>query len=242
MPRPAPPPPSSLAEPVACLLAPGRPLSVAKLPGFRGSCARWALAGSLALGFAPAAALAAEGSRPRPQPGAYCALPEPGEKPACLDPAKQAYGTFFDALDSGEVADGPLADVEETLARGAAADPDYLALSSLTYGYYRLAQQTAAAEDADPVIVERLSRWNTLLARAYRENASDAAYQASVARAARELRERAPVSLPCLDAQGREAACTSTEAVIRGFNATTEAVGVRGALERLLVRLFGGSE
>jgi hypothetical protein len=178
----------------------------------------------------------------KPAVGTYCPLPEPGQVPACLDPAKQAYGEFFEALESGEVEDGPLSGVEAAVARGAAAEEAYMALSSLTYGYYRLAQQAAAAEDADPVVVERLARWNGLLASAYRENEQDAAYRASVERAARELRERAPVLLPCRDAQGAEAACTSTESVIRGFNATTEEVGMRGALERLVRRLFGGTE
>ena len=34
------------------------------------------------------------------RPGAYCPLPKPGETPACMLPAKQAYGEFFAALDA----------------------------------------------------------------------------------------------------------------------------------------------
>ena len=230
-------PPTPAAAPVRLGASPGprNPRTQRFRRKYGGFYAQLLLAAALGL---PPPAHAADAA----QPGAYCPLPEPGQVPACLDPAKQAYGEFFEALDAGELHDAPLAGVEDAVARGADAEEAYLALSSLTYGYYRLAQRTAAAENADPVVVERLARWNGLLASAYRENASDAAYRASVERAARELRDRAPVLLPCRDAEGGEAACTSTEAVIRGFNATTEEVGMRGALERLLRRLFGGSE
>ena len=216
-------------------LAPGTP-AAATLRAREGFSSRLPLVCVLLL-LAPALH-AAEGA----VPGAYCPLPEPGEVPRCLDPAKQAYGEFFEALEDDAVEEEALSGVEAAVARGAEAEEAYLALSSLTYGYYRLAQRAASAEDADPAVVQRLSRWNALLAHAYHSNATDADYQASVERAARELRDRTRVSLPCRDGEGGEAACTSTEAVIRGFNARTEAVGVRGALERLLQRFFGGAE
>jgi hypothetical protein len=50
---------------------------------------------------------------------------------------------------------------------------------------------------------------------------------------------RAPIALPCRDATGQAIACTSTEAVLRGFNAASEEMGLRGALERVVRRIFG---
>lgn len=175
------------------------------------------------------------------KPGAYCPLPEKGEVPRCLDPAQQAYGSFFSALeeDDAHEEDAALATVEETVARGADDAQAYLALSSLTYGYYRLAQRAAASEDIDPQIAARLNRWNELLALAYRSSPEDEPYRAAVRRAALDLSERAPVRLPCRDAEGHETECHSTESVLRGINAASERAGIRGALEGLLRRIFG---
>ena len=84
------------------------------------------------------------------------------------------------------------------------------------------------------------ARWNDLLELAYSRSPDDASYRAAVRRAAEDLSQRAPVPLPCRDAQGHESDCRSTEDVLRGFNARSDEVGIRGALDRLLRRLFGG--
>jgi hypothetical protein len=189
------------------------------------------------------AAIASAGSAPGADgeigPGAYCPLPEAGKVPTCLDPAQQTYGDFFTALDADGIDADSLAPVEAVVGRGASAEHAYLALSSLTYGYYRLAARAASSESTDPALVERLARWNDLLANAYAASPEDPAYRAAVRQAAEELRVRAPIALPCRDATGQAIACTSTEAVLRGFNAASEEVGLRGALERVVRRIFG---
>lgn len=197
------------------------------------------------LAIAPAASVRAAEEEPRAaQPGAYCPLPEKGEVPRCLSPAKDAYGDFFDAVEQGALEDeegseAALATVEEAVARGPGEAQAYLALSSLSYGYWRLAQRAAADADADPEIVERLARWNDLLARAYAADPENAEYRAAVRHAAEELSERARVTVPCRDAQGEATDCRSTESVVRGIHAASEEVGIRGALGRLLGRVLG---
>jgi hypothetical protein len=172
--------------------------------------------------------------------GAYCPLPPPGQTPRCLDPAKVAYGEFFTALESGVPADADAARVESDLAGGAASANAYLALSSLAYGYWRLSER-AAAEQADPALALRLERWNALLREAYATSGGDAPYREAIREAVLDLRRRAPpVRLRCVDADGGETGCDSTEAVLRGIDATTAEVGLRGAFERLLERIFGG--
>ncbi len=48
------------------------------------------------------------------------------------------------------------------------------------------------------------------------------------------------VRLECVDERGRTTECNSTEAVLRGFNQAGEQIGFRGALDRLIQRMFGG--
>jgi hypothetical protein len=174
------------------------------------------------------------------RPGAYCPFPKPGETPACMLPAKQAYGEFFAALDAnGAVGDAALARVEADVAAGASSENAYLALSSLAYGYYRLSQQAAATPGNDPEIVARLERWNALLAQAYATSEQDAAFQGSVREAALDLQQRSPkVALSCLDESGSRVSCDSTTAVVRDIDRLRDEVGVRGALARLLGRFF----
>jgi hypothetical protein len=45
--------------------------------------------------------------------------------------------------------------------------------------------------------------------------------------------------LQCADAGGGISECNSTEAVLRGFNRAGERSGIRGALGRLIERIFG---
>ena len=107
------------------------------------------------------------------QPGAYCPLPKKGETPPCLEPAIAEYSEFFSAIEEDDVSETRLARLESDVAVGAGAENAYLALSSLAYGYYRLSQRVAAAEDADPRFLARLEQWNALLAVAYEASAED---------------------------------------------------------------------
>ena len=178
-------------------------------------------------------------------PGAYCPLPERGEIPRCLDPARETYAEFFTALEGG--AGGPALvaaedDVENAVAGGAREEGAYLALSSLSYGYYRLAQRAAESRAVDPEVTRRLARWNEVLAHAYRVSPGDERYREAVRQAALELRERAPIELPCGGSQDGARSCRSTEDVLRGIDATSDRVGIRGALAGLLRRVFGGGE
>jgi hypothetical protein len=205
----------------------------------RRAAQRCSLAGGILAALACPAASAAAGSGAS-QPGAYCPLPEKGEAPRCLEPAQSQYGSFFAAVEDGSAHDGRLAEVEGEVARGAAGEHAYLALSSLAYGYYRLAQQASASATESPDVVERLERWNRLLARAYDVSPDDAHYRDAVRLAATDINDRVELGLPCEDAQGNASECNSTESVLRGFNAASERVGIRGALERIVLRIFGG--
>jgi hypothetical protein len=199
------------------------------------------VAGGLLAGvWLAAAAQAADEVRP----GAYCPFPKPGEKPACLEPAKDAYGEFFTALDEqGAVDEAAAARMEADLAAGADSQNAYLALSSLAYGYYRLSQQAAATPNEDPQVVARLERWNAVLSRAYAASPQDAKFQDSVREAALDLQRRAPpVALSCLDESGGHVRCDSTQAVLRDIDRLRDQVGVRGALARILGRFFGDGE
>ena len=71
------------------------------------------------------------------------------------------------ALDDGELSDEDAERLERDVASGAASKTPFLAISSLSYGYYRLAQRAAASADEDPVIAARLQRWNDLLSQAF---------------------------------------------------------------------------
>jgi hypothetical protein len=196
----------------------------------------WAAALLLAA-IAPGARAAAE-----IEPGAYCPFPEPGQRPKCLEPARAEYGEFFEALDDDELDDAKSARLEADLSAGAAAGNAYLALSSLTYGYYRLAQRVTSDPEQDPALVARLERWNALLSRAFDASANQPGFRKAVREAAVDLHRRGPaVRLRCADADGQPAECSSTEAVIRGIDAADDRVGYRGALGRLLQRITGGS-
>jgi hypothetical protein len=177
------------------------------------------------------------------KPGAYCALPKPGETPKCLDPAKSEYKSFFTALDDGDVDDTTAARLEADVAGEGDAENAYLALSSLSYGYFRLSQRAAADPDVDPAIARRLERWNRVLALAYEKSEDNESFRNAVREAVVDLSENAPqVTLRCVDAAGVETECNSTEAVLRGVDATAGEVGMRGALERLLERMVGNDD
>jgi hypothetical protein len=201
----------------------------------------YALAAAMSL--AVAAPFAATAGTGEVAPGSYCPFPEPGQAPACLEPAQQEYANFFTAVDEGKISDADASQLESEVASGAAGKAPYLAISSLSYGYYRLAQRAAESPGVDPVLAARLQRWNAVLSAAYDASAGDPNYRKAVRDAARDLQQRAPaVVLACADERGHTTECNSTEAVIRGINRTQETVGIRGALERLLDRFVGGDD
>jgi len=172
--------------------------------------------------------------------GAYCPFPEKGATPKCLEPAQDRYAEFFSALAEGTPSDDDVAELERDVASGASSKTPYLAISSLSYGYYQLAQRAAANPDEDPEVVERLQRWNELLVRAYDTGADDPSYRAAVREAALDLELRGPrVTLECVDDHGRTSECNSTESVLRGIDKAEERVGIRAALGRLFRRVTG---
>jgi len=174
------------------------------------------------------------------EPGAYCPLPKKGETRRCLEPAIAEYSEFFSAIEENDVSETRLARLEGDVAAGAGAENAYLALSSLAYGYYRLSQRVAAADDADPRFLARLEQWNALLAVAYETSADDTEFRRAVREAALDLQRNAPpVRLRCVDERGETVECDSTDAVMRGIDTAASEVGIRGALERLFERIFG---
>jgi hypothetical protein len=200
-----------------------------------------AIAGAILLPLALGAPLAFGSDEIKP--GVYCPFPQKGETPKCLEPAQDQYAKFFAALAGGDLSDEVTADLERDVASGAWSDTPYLAISSLSYGYYQLAQRAAANPDEDPAVVARLQRWNELLVRAYDVSGDNPSYRAALREAALDLEQRAPhVTLQCIDDRGRITECNSTEAVLRGFNQTQEQVGIRGALGRLIHRIMGGGD
>ncbi len=181
--------------------------------------------------------LAAAGGK---APGSYCPFPEKGQKPQCLTGAEERYSDFYRGLETGTVDPSDAARLEEDLIAGTEAERTYQALSSIAYGYYVIARRAAESSKADPALVARLERWNTILALAYHETPPDASLRTAVREAAQDLRERAaPVVLACKDEAGQPARCTSTEAVLRSMDDVRDHSGVRGQLGRLLERLFG---
>jgi len=159
--------------------------------------------------------------------GAYCPLPEPGQVPQCLAPAKARFGDFFAAVEAGGVDDSESLQLEAALASSAAGEEAYLALSSLTYGYFRLAQRAAADPRARPELAARLDRWNQILLRAYSENESNPEFQRAVRLAAGDLDSKAPDIAP----RGSLLQLIS--------QADGRSSGMRGALEGLVGRIFG---
>ena len=177
---------------------------------------------------------------PQPTRGEYCPLPEPGETPECLVGAQTEYSEFFAGLKGEALSDEAAARLETDVARGAGAARPYEALSSLAYGYLMLAQRASASDQLDPATAARLQRWNELLADAFEASDDDPRFQAAVRTAAVDIGAHAPpAGLECLDADGNTSKCDSTEAVLRGFGAAREQIGVRGQIGRLFERLFG---
>lgn len=179
---------------------------------------------ALSLG-APLAAAAGAGGSGRPLPGAYCPIPEPGQPAACIDVARETYPGFIEGVEQGEL------DPEATRALEAdldSVDRVYLALSSLAYGYYRLAEHSDGEADPSPA-AEILERWNHLLSQLYEASHDRPELQHAVRTAAEDL--------------DRKAQSDSSDVLLRTLrqaDAEAEQHGIRAALSRIVQRMRGG--
>ena len=153
--------------------------------------------------------------------GAYCPLPEPGQKPACLEPAEARYSEFFDAVDQGAL-DASTAEALEADLRSEQAG--YLALSSVAYAYFRLARHKAENPALDPQIAAQLERWNAMLSSLYEDARVDPDFRSAVRQAAVDLDTRVP------DA-----------GVMAAIEAVDARLSMRDPIARLLERAFGGT-
>ena len=181
------------------------------------------------------------------QPGAYCPFPKKGEKPVCFDQVEAEYSDFFAAVDSGVVDEVEVSQLERTLQQADRTEERTLALSSLAYGYFMLAERAASSEHPDPALVARLESWNALLSRVYEDPASEPGFRTAVREAALDLHARAPDVGPdsgeCEPAEdGRTCGTTSRLLVaLRRIDDPDAGTGVRGALGKLLGRMLGES-
>ncbi len=170
-------------------------------------------------------------------PGSYCPLPEDDKPPACLIPAREDYAEFFTGLSEGTVDDSALAEVEGDLA----GEDRYQALSTLAYAYYVLSERAVpGSQDAD--LAARLERWNTLMGDTYRAS-DDQAFRLAMRQAVQDVSRRSrPVPVRCADAQGNMTQCQSTDAVQQAVADVRDRTGIRGAVSRLIQRIFGGAD
>jgi hypothetical protein len=190
-----------------------------------------------ALWLAVPAALCLGLAGPEIGPGSYCPLPEGDEPPACLNPAKEDYAEFFSGLSEGSLDDSALAEVEGDLA----GEDRYQALSTLAYAYYVLSER-AVPGSADADLAARLERWNTLMGDTYRSS-DDQAFRLAMREAAQDLSRRSrPVPVRCADAQGTITQCQSTDAVQQAVADVRDRTGIRGAVSRLIQKIFGGAD
>jgi hypothetical protein len=195
------------------------------------------LRASVALALLAGSSCSDEG---KPRVGAYCKIPEEGQPAACLQPAQRDYTEFFRGLAQDKLSDEAAQRVERDVAQGAQSDRPYEALSTLAYGYYRLARAASSRRETDPEVATRLERWNELLSKAYATSENDPGYREAVREAALDVgRHTPPMGLRCTDAKGHPAHCDSTEAVVRAMGEMRDTTGVRGEIGRLFDRVFG---
>lgn len=199
---------------------------------------RLSLAVALLLAWAGTATPAGDPS----QAGAYCPFPEKGEKPVCFEKVESEYSDFFAAVDSGEIHSASVDDVELALQGRTAGADRALALSSLAYGYYMLAERAASETRPDPALVSRLERWNELLGSVYEGAGQEPELRSAVREAALDLHARAPA----VDCAEGDDACSTTGILLRTLRGIDdpagESSGVRGALGKLLGRMMDSEE
>jgi hypothetical protein len=200
-----------------------------------------AVAVMLVLLLAPLADSLASG-KPPDQAGAYCPFPKKGEKPECFAPVERKYSAFFAAVESGEGADEQVEVLADQLAENPDSADSYLAISSLAYGYFRLAQRAGQSDNPDPALVERLNRLNGLLSSVYEDPNAQPGIRGAVRAAAEDLHARAPaIATECANgATGAD--CQTTGRLLSALKAIDDPSadrGVRGALSRLLERVTG---
>jgi hypothetical protein len=200
---------------------------------------------TLGLSLLAAPADPADDSR---RPGAYCPFPEDlkkGEVPTCFTPAQQQYPEFLEAVESGRIDDPGVARLEQQLEAADSGESDYLALASLAYGYFRLAERAAHSERPNPALVARLNSWNHLLSGLYENTATPPELRTAVRDAARDLHERAPaVDTSCPPGADGDS-CQTTGLLLqtlRRIDDPAGTYGVRGALGKLLDRVRGGDD
>jgi hypothetical protein len=203
----------------------------------------WPLALALATFVAlpgPSSAEVAHG-QDASQLGAYCPLPEKGEVPVCLTPAKAEYQDFFAALDEGKLGEAETATVESDLSSGAETERTYLALSSLSYGYFRLAEKVGKDPAADPALLARLQHWNRLLLDVYGEADAHPRLRAALRTAAVDLQSRTPqLGEACLSTHAASG-CDGAHGLVRALAVIDRNAGIRSPLTSLVNRLIGDS-
>ena len=176
------------------------------------------------------------------RPGAYCPFPKPGETPACMLPAKQAYGEFFAALDAERRRRRRRARARRSGRRGGRQLRERLP-RALVARLWLLPALAAGRRDAEQRSGDRgAPRALECAARAAPTPTSpqDASFQDSVREAALDLQRRSPkVALSCLDESGAACPATRPTPCVRDIDRLRDEVGVRGALARLLGRFFG---
>jgi len=196
----------------------------------------------LALVWIAGPAAAAERSG-KPSAGAYCPLPEKGKKPVCLSPAEARYQGFFQAIERGDLDDRHAAAVEADLLAGANPERAYLALSSVTYGYYRLADLVGSRPEADPALLARLSHWNRLLLQVYGEKGPRSDFQLAVREAAVDLQARTPAAGElCARSHSVEGECPGADGLVRALAQIDSSAGIRAPLSKLMNRVVGRSD
>jgi hypothetical protein len=160
-----------------------------------------------------------------------------------MQTARAEYGSFLADADAGQVRDETAGALEADLESEERA---YLALSSLAYGYYRLAQWAAAEPSPSPVLTARLDHWNSLLSTLYADSERGSDLREAVLAAARDLHERAPrVPTQCGDAAGELEECDSAGVLVwtlQNMEEQNQRRGIRGALSRLIDRFRSGGE
>jgi hypothetical protein len=195
---------------------------------------------SIALGIALGAATSgASNSNAKPAPGAYCPLPEKGQAPVCLAPAQAEYEDFFAGVESGDLSEDAAHAVELDLGSNEATERTYLALSSLSYGYYRLAELVARSPETDPALLPRLKRWNDLLLQVYEGAGADSPLGSAVREAALDLQRHTPAIGALCPAESPPDDCTSADGLVRALARLDQNAGVRSPLTRLMNRMVG---